>query len=327
MKVLLDSNVWRYIADYGDVDKLVQVTEECRVEIVVAPALVFEAMNLEDEATRRKILRLLAHPRWTRLMPEAFLEAEEIKSIIRRLRPSWLLPAPNLTEVAQLRYDWERPEGGFWSNAGEDVAPPQTDESQRSERELALARQESYEIRKRMTEQKRALPETSLGDIYHQPSDSLPGWRGQPIEYWRVPSLNVIRNELAIYTSPYREWLDSEIDVAAIESEPESLTQLWFYEISPADAPRQWTRGAFECLQAFHKVTNGTPVDSQLSSHLVDVDAVVSADRNFVQFAQKCRTDAPFELAQPRLISGGSGAVADLLAVLHDLSSKGSESA
>jgi hypothetical protein len=97
------------------------------------------------------------------------------------------------------------------------------------------------------------------------------------------------------------------------------MTRLWLGEISIEEAPRHWLRGAFEFLQAFHKVTAGSPGDSQLSSHLVDVDAVISADRNFVRFAQKCRDDAPFPVAKPHVVSGGASAVTDLLALLRSI--------
>lgn len=316
MKVLLDSNVWRYVADQDAGPDLMSQSVEERIEIVVVPALVFEARELKDITSRRKLLGLLAHENWRRLMPEAYLEAEEIKAIVHRLRPEWLVKNPDLAEVNRLRLDWERAEGGFWSRARDDIAPPVTDESLRGKQEQELARQESKEIRQRVLRRKQPLPNVSLCNVYGVPSGGVLGWLGLPVEYWRVPSLYVIRDELAIYASPYREWLDSEIDVAAIRMSPESLTRLWYYEIRPSDAPRQWTRGAYEYLQAFHKVTPGTPADSQLSSHLVDVDVVVSADRNFVRFAQKCREDAPFPSAQPHLVSGGARGVGDLLALL-----------
>lgn len=324
MRVLLDSNVWRYVADQNAGPDLIRRSAEHKVEIVVVPALVFEAWQFRDDQRRRKILGLLADKNWRRLMPECYLEAEEIKAIVHHLRPEWLVKNPNLTEVNRQRWDWERAEGGFWSRARDDIRPPETDERLRGEQEHELAWQQSNEIRQRVRERKQTLPNLSICDVYGVPPGELPGWRGEPVEYWRVPSLNCIQSELAIYASPYREWLDSEIDVATIGAAPESLTELWYYEITGADAPRQWIRGAYEYLQAFHKVTHGTPADSQISSHLVDVDVVVSSDGNFVSFAQKCREDAPFPLAQPYRVRGGAEGVTDLWALLPRLGDGGS---
>jgi hypothetical protein len=320
MRVLLDSNIWRYVADQSAHEALDRCVSDAGIELVVVPALVSEARDLKDDATRKAILRLLANPARTRLMPEAFLEAQEIKDVIRRFRQEWLVRDPDLREVNALKLDWQLTDGGFWSRVSGDFDPPMTNETLRGEREHALARQTSEEIRKRVLARKQTLPQISLRDTYGVPPPTLPGWRGEPVEYWRVPSLYHIQAELAVYESPYREWLDSEVDVAAIKDSQESLTELWYYEIAPSDAPRQWVRGAFEFLQAFHKVTSGNPVDSQLSSHLVDVDVVVSADRNFVRFAEKCRTDAPFKLAQAHLVTGGASAVSELLVFLSKLS-------
>lgn len=317
MRALLDSNVWRYVADHGNLLDIEEACEASGFKIVVAPALVFEARRLRDDVTRKKILALLAHPKWTRLMPEAFLEAEEFKAIVRRRRPNWLIAKPELAEVTQLRRDWEGADAGFWLRAQSDTEPPATDEILRGETEHELAVQESAEIRRRVHASQKKIPAASIRQIGGVPPKDTPGWDGTPVEYWRVPSLYHLRSELAVYSSPYREWIDSEVDVTAIEQDPTSLTELWFREIDAVDARRQWLRGAFEYLQAFFKVTTGTPVDSQLSSHLVDVDLVVSADRNFVRFAQKCFDDAPFAVAKAVSISGGAQGVTELLKLLR----------
>lgn len=45
-----------------------------------------------------------------------------------------------------------------------------------------------------------------------------------------------------------REWIDAEIDVAAMMSDAASMNHLWLHEMDPRDVPRQWLRGAFEFL-------------------------------------------------------------------------------
>lgn len=190
-----------------------------------------------------------------------------------------------------------------------------------ADRELENARLEAKETRKRVFENKDVLPANLhiRGVVF--PLDEASDGVIRHIEYWRVPSLYHLREELGRYTSPYREWLDSEIDVPALLAAKESLTRLWFDEVEIDEAPRQWLRGAFELLQSYHRVTPGTPVDSQISCHLVDVDAVVSADQNFIKFAQKCRSDAPFASAQAHLLPGGQESVPALVALLPTLGS------
>ena len=100
------------------------------------------------------------------------------------------------------------------------------------------------------------------------------------------------------------------------------MTELWYYQVPCNKLPRQWVRGAFEFLQGFHKVTSGTPIDSQLSSHLIDVDVVMSADRNFIRFAKQVRIDAPFPTAHEYLVSGGSDGVAEVLNCMREQKNK-----
>jgi hypothetical protein len=218
--------------------------------------------------------------------------------------------------------DWDNINNGFWFRAANDISPPVTNVSLRCELEHELAKKESKEIRGRMITAKKVLPSTlHLLGVMGVPDFNLASYQGVPVEYWRIPSLYHFQVEFGIYASPYREWLDSEIDVLKIQASPESLIELWYYETCPEDLPRQWIRGAFEFLQSYHKVTSGTPIDSQLSSHLIDVNVVMSADRNFIKFTEKCRMDAPFSIAQEHLVPGGSDGVVEVLKYLRNLNS------
>jgi hypothetical protein len=52
-------------------------------------------------------------------------------------------------------------------------------------------------------------------------------------------------------------------------------------------------RWAFDYLQAFHRVTDGTPCDTQLGTYLPDADVVLSSDGGFVDRIEECRKYAP----------------------------------
>jgi len=97
MKVLLDSNVWRYLVDQNASAALEKCVTESDIEIVVTPSLVFETFEQLNEPVRKSILKLQALPSWTRLMPDTFLEMEEIKASIRRYRPELIVNNPDLT--------------------------------------------------------------------------------------------------------------------------------------------------------------------------------------------------------------------------------------
>lgn len=123
----------------------------------------------------------------------------------------------------------------------------------------------------------------------------------------------MFKSELQIYESAIREWLDSEIDVPAMLSSTESMNRLWLHELDPAAVPRQWLRGSFEFLQAWHKVTTGTPGDSRLATHLVDAEVIISADKNFVRFAERCREEAPFKIGKTLLAKANRAGVDEVL--------------
>ncbi|MEH6387090.1 MAG: PIN domain-containing protein [Pseudomonas profundi] len=297
MRFFLDTNIWSYIANEDAGRELAIRARKAGVQIVVSPAVVDEVQQLPVLEARRKVIRLLTEKDWKRLMPEVFNECAELKSEIRRLRPEWIIAEPNMREFNRVRYDWVRQSRGFWDRARREIDSPPMNEGVRREQEERLAVQQSFAIRERLKKTKSGS-ETHLQHIGFIPEADTPGWTGKPVDYWRVPSLHLFKSELRIYESAISEWLDSEIDIPAMLSSPESMNRLWLHELDPESVPRQWLRGSFEFLQAWHKVTTGTPGDSRLATHLIDADVIISADKNFVRFAERCRKEAPFKIGK-----------------------------
>lgn len=312
MRFFLDTNIWSYIANEGAGTELVTTARAAGVDIVVSPAVVDEVQQLPVPEARRKVLQLLTRKDWKRLMPEVFSECAEIKSQIIKLRPEWVIAEPNMKEFNRLRYDWVRRAGGYWDRARREVETPPTNESVRRDEEARLAVEESFAIRQRLVKAKPG-GHTHLEYVGHIPEAGTPGWTGNPVHYWRVPSLHMFKTELQVYESAVSEWLDCEIDVQAMLSSPESMNRLWLHELDPAAVPRQWLRGSFEFLQAWHKVTPGTPGDTRLATHLVDADIIISADKNFVRFAERCREDAPFKIGKTLCARANRAGVDDVL--------------
>ena len=242
----------------------------------------------------------------------------EVLTEIRRCRPHWCIASPDLSEFRRLRYDWKRKAGGYWDRVYRDQNPPITDESLRSEGELKLAREEYKTNRTSVAKLHPKGEHNQLQAIFHEFVQMLPGWDGNPVEYWRVPSLNMFSTELMIYASPVREWLDSQVDVFQMLADSESVNHLWLHEMQAANVPRQWLREAFEFIQMWRSVTPGNPVDSQLATYLTEVDVVISADKNFVHMATRCHNEAPFRTAQAILIGGHNAGVSQLLEMIRN---------
>jgi hypothetical protein len=215
MRVLLDSNVWRYVIDSGALPDVLIAARKSPHSVVIAPAVAYEAM-LRDEA---------AH------LPQKLATAPLIKN-------------------------------------------------QASFQKLTA------------------------------------GWDGTPFELWRIDGLNVFRMSMALERHALAEWLEGDVDLELMTFESASLVRFWAHDVEPLRMPRHWLRSSFEFLQRFHKVTDGTPADNQLGTHLVEADVMLSADKNLVRIAERCREEAPFPMARSFLVAAGSRAAEAVLALL-----------
>lgn len=74
----------------GALDDLRQAAFARNVRIQVAPSTVYEALRTRDAALRARLLLVMTHRAWARLMPEVRDEAHEFLTEVRRLRPEWL---------------------------------------------------------------------------------------------------------------------------------------------------------------------------------------------------------------------------------------------
>lgn len=311
MKFLLDTNVWSYVARTKMMPDLLRACSKKRIKFLVAPASVTEARSQLDPELRKQLLSIMTHERWTRLMPDTFLEAQEIKVALLALRPQWAIAQPDTREFNKLRYYWLRRDGGFWQFFRDEVPLPVTNESIREQRENGLARQEVRAIRDLFKEGSQREALTHLQKVTLEANAPIVG--KTTVEYWRLATAYHLRQELQVYASPYREWLDCEIDVFAMMSDMDDFENAWFCELQPSQAKRQWLRASMEYLQRWHKPTSGSPADSQLASHLVDADYFVTADKNFAKCVEKIHDEAPFTTARPLKVKSERDGVEELL--------------
>jgi hypothetical protein len=116
---------------------------------------------------------------------------------------------------------------------------------------------------------------------------------------------------------PYVEWLSADLNFEALIRDQASWLRFWFYEIECSQMPRFWVRWAFEHLQLFHKVTDGTPGDAQLATYLLEADVVVSADKNFLRITDAVRPYAQFSMAKTKLVAADKQGVTETLEFLQ----------
>lgn len=275
VRILLDSNIWRYIVDADALVGVQKAVRASRNTIVVAPAVLYEAAHTADKRLRDELLAAMARVAWKRLMPEAYSEAEEFKAEVRRLRPEWLRRQPDLVRFKRIRFDWVRSRGGVWDHI-------------RAEAEL-LQRHDA-EMNQRTREQADALHDqarswspkwrsATLAKTMAIPPSPLPGWNGHPVEAWRIESLAAFTASVGLPGHPTIDWIEGEVDIDRVLYQSESLVKFWLHDVVAERMPRHWLRWAFTFLQRVHRVTEGTPADAQLGTYLLDVDLMLSADK------------------------------------------------
>ena len=309
MKLLLDTNIWSYVADANAVPDLLKASKN--VEFLVAPAMVSEARAFPDPGLRKRLLEVMTHSRWKRLMPETYLEAEEIKSALLSVRPRWAAIGASDRDFKRGRYEFLRRSGGFWDKARDDAPLPVTNESLREASENALARQEVRDIRDKF---KNGVHQDRTKHLQHVTIDAGRFILGtQTVDYWRLATAFHLKSELRIYAAPYREWLDYAVDVNAMLADEEQFDAVWFCELQPQQLKRQWLRASMEYLQRWHKPSDGSPADSQLASHLLDADYFVTADKNFAKCIEKIHLEAPFATAKAFKVSAGTKGIQELI--------------
>lgn len=312
MRILLDSNIWRYLVDADAIELLREAAHRAkRTSVVIAPAVLYEAARTEETTIRGKLLRAMTQRWWKRLMPEAFSEAKELKGEIRRLKPEWLRHRPALNRYKRLRQDWCRAQGGIWDRIEQESrllrAHEKTSEMLlRAQTQARAFREEAKEMPAKWL----SVPLQSIQGTLPEPCE---GWEGTPFEPWRMDAYSVLLTALDTSAHATYDWMESEVDLTALRASSSTLLHFWLYEVQTGNMPRHWIRWAFEFLQRQRRVSAGTPADSQLGTYLVEVDLFVTADKIFHDIAVKCRNDAPFPVAICHLLPAGGAAVEPLL--------------
>lgn len=308
MRVLLDTNVWRYVVAADDTAELRRCARRHGWELQVAPAVVYEALRYANDEVRREVVEVLTRAVWTRLMPEIFTESESLVAVIRKRRPEWMRADPDRADYFQSRSDWVG-RGGFWGRARKDPAWQATLIARVDDGGLERARIDA--------KQRRA----AFSDIPFEKLDTrwtarVPG-RSDGVEVWRVENAGLWWQGLFDRSQDtYRDWCAPFVDLHKLRRDRASWEVLWYDEIDPMEVPGQWLRWAVGWFQGTKSVTGGTPGDNQLASYLADTDVLVSADKPLVAIVDAARRHAPFEFAQAVLIPATGSPTAAILAAL-----------
>jgi hypothetical protein len=313
--VLLDSNIWRYIVDNGSQGPLLQLARNGRYDVQIAPGVLYEALRLKDASRRASLVNLMTNSRFHRLMPEAYSESMEILQEIERVRPDWLRNTPDLRVFNRLKKDWTRTRGGFWARCERSPLSEARHIAWLESGLIEKARKEVHHARKEMMDAgwKRNPPMDKTLMSFKHP---VPGWRGDKLEAWRFDSFIAMTFSLARKDDAYRDWIAPFVELDGNFLRSAAWGEFWFYLADKTKLPRQWMRWAYSFAQRFRRVTPGSPGDTQLSTHFVETDVMITADKALTEIVEECRPYAPFQLPDSKLVPAGVPGVAALFRLL-----------
>lgn len=314
IRVVPDTNIWRYIVDADAVESVRKAARTNDVAIVACPAVVYECLRVSDRPLRRRLTKAISRREWLRLMPEAYLEAEALRDEITRLRPEWIIKQADLRVWTENKSDWM---GGFWRRVRTQPDLMADVTSSLGHRRLSRARAETREARQNARNLGHTTASLRLDTAHAWYTTDVPGWDGDPFEAWRGSSEQRWWRDLILRQSKTSlDWLEPWLDLERIRTERSRWISFWTREASKEHLVREWIRWAMKEAQTLHKVTNGTPVDNQIATYLVDCDLFVTGDRGFINCIDLIREHSPVRLAHTSLSPGGSGAVDHLIEVV-----------
>jgi len=316
MLVLLDTNIWRYLVDGGFGDSLFQETRRSNKRVAIAPAVIIESLRMSDPKLRNKIIELQTRGCWERLMPDSFLECEDVKREMLTIHPEWALEEENSNLFRKLRYDWLRSKGGFWEKVRVETEKVANHYRLRDSSTLEEVRSQLRDARKSVVDTgNRILNTNSLDDLKGSWRDGRTGEK-IVVDAWRVYAVTIWSNMLS-RESAFRQWLGCAIDLDFLLMHRASdFVNFWQSEVQQEKVPREWLRAAIYAMQSERKVTDGNPTDSAISTHAIDVDLIVSADKNLVAMLNRLQDEAPFRTAHGILVQAGNAGIEELLQIL-----------
>jgi hypothetical protein len=318
-KILLDTNVWRYIHDANIAADIFSAIRNSRKEILVAPSVLFETARMKDIAVRNGILRLMTDARLKRLMPEAFSVCNELHKEMNRLHPEWTLAKCDMPIYMRNRHDWKRKKGGVWdrfrltTNAAVDNLMQMEGsshhevineiESVRNQLKGQAVSINSLDIEKFTT---RIISDDIHPDYFNK---DYPDWR---IKAFSHTTLSLLRNG----RHPYKDWLKERLSPQVVSFQCAPWIAFFLEEMKLENVPRLWVAGAYEVLQPYQKITSGTACDTQLSHYLIDADIFITADKRLFELSMKIKASSKIQLPIPILIHAGGKGMDALLQLL-----------
>jgi len=312
-----DSNIWRYIVESNATESVMLEARRQKVDIAACPAVVFEALRGGNTELRDRLIKTMTRSCWLRMMPDAYKEADQVKSEITRLQPGWLDTKPSRLLWYQLKADWENE---WWYRARNSTREEASHIIALGKDRLHKARAEARDSRQRAREQGTVFEKLSMEQKIRLEGPRS-GWDGELFDAWRLRGMNRWWEALSHPDSAEGQWLSPWISSDLVKQRDDLWVSMWTREVEATRVPLEWLRWAFQHVQATRTGNDGTPVDNQIATYLPECDVFITADKVFADCVERVRPHAPVILGRGVRVPSGHDAVEGLLEAISDLGS------
>jgi hypothetical protein len=312
MRVILDTNLWSSIRDEQTGRAFDALMDSRGLRVVVPPSTLTEVVRIPVAEARQQVIHALATGKRDRLPTEAESECMEVVCEVRRVRVQWMRTIPYTGRTWSLNNFWTK---RIWREALRDSQrlhdyemrqTPLRDylvDHQKKDRDSFL--QSDFEVG--------SFTGLMIAADANVPNSYLAGWSGEPVEFWRIQLRDLYWHQLGVIVgraalthedTTTADWVGAYVNLSELRSDREEFTRFWLEDVDISNVPRNWLRCAVRAAQTYYKITPGNPADEQHSSYLFDCDLFLSADSRYISTLRFVRDSAPFDFAEPRLVSG-----------------------
>lgn len=269
-----------------------------------APSVLLEVLRTPRADYRDRDVAAMVASGGLRLPSEIELCCNDFVHTVRRHRPRWQRTRTDYATVNHFHTFWTQ---GIW-----DLAVADPDAAHQRAGSILLPHQPKMVANQRanrneILDHQRTIDYIDLKFRWTNAPGPFGIAFGESIEAWRIDIGLLYWNQLARRAvagadTTWMDWFGSYLDLERVTADSTDFGALWLHDLSPADVQREWLQSALRWTQTQMRITDSNPVDEQHSAYLPNADLFLSTDRRLVSALRTVRNQAPFPVAEPRLI-------------------------